>query len=115
MKFLISNTGVGIIHVDQKEAWQCYHDSLKVRSPKIGKNNKGNKTPEKSNQAVGMSNRAPYPSVHVTKLEKLDRLVDDHCQSATELHLERLDSRPEQIDYGKNIAPDQTSIAEPIA
>ena len=37
LKFLISSTEVRVIHVDQKEAWRCYHESLREKGKKSKK------------------------------------------------------------------------------
>ena len=36
LKFPISPTEFTVIHADQKEAWQCYHESLKKIGKEIG-------------------------------------------------------------------------------
>ena len=45
MKFPVTDTKVGTIHADPKEARQCYHDSLQIRNPKPSKDSKGSGTP----------------------------------------------------------------------
>ena len=48
MKFPVSNIKVKTIHADQKEALQCYHDSLKIQVLELDKDNKESKTPPKA-------------------------------------------------------------------
>ncbi|XP_052197409.1 uncharacterized protein LOC127804575 [Diospyros lotus] len=96
LKFPVSNTRVGVIRSDQKEARQCYHDSLETRSPKPAKD--GGKTDAPgSSQTTDVDSQHPRHHVHMVELDSRIEFSDRRPQPKEELHPVSLVPRPKQV------------------
>ncbi|XP_052176607.1 uncharacterized protein LOC127790917 [Diospyros lotus] len=96
IKFPVSNTEVGVIRSDQKEAQQCYHKSLGTRNPEPAKDER--KTDALgSSQGTDIDSQHPRHHLHMVELDPQIEFLDRRPQPIEELHPVSLGPRPEQV------------------